>query len=314
MKAASKETVSEMVAYDYTSDFYDILRLEVVQGNSALTNEEQAQLQSHYHVMMNPGKNPIELVRIVYANRRYHPVKQLMTRDGQIVLDAGCGYGSESFLFASLGAKVFAVDFSEKQVEIAKKRQVYYEKRFGKKLNIHFAVSDLNKYVPSNDQIDLTWFASVFAAIEDQERLLTVIYENTKPEGQIMITDMNLANPLFFSKELLRRERAKKRSPEFARRGNFLRMLFRHGRKGAIYYPTKSDKKFDDVQFFTANTLEKLLTNVGFNCAEQSFSGFLPPFLYCKCTSFLERVFSKSFFLKYHGYFYHVSAKKITSY
>ncbi len=291
-------------------DFYSELRREVMAGNSCLGSDEQAMLQGHYNVMMNPEKYPVGLSSEIYSARRSHAVREIMALQDPVVLDAGCGYGSESFLFASLGARVLAVDRSTAQIGIAVKRKKYYEEKFGTPLDITFEAADLNTYTPSSGNISLTWIASVLAAIEDQDDFMRRVYSSTCPGGRVMITDMNLMNPLFLLNEWRRRRRAVKANAGFARNADFRRMLARRDRKGAAYYPSAAGEPFDDVQFFTARTLSALLKRIGFYPQGTAFSGFMPPRPRWQLSASMERLFSNMPFLRRFGYFYLVAASK----
>ncbi len=61
---------------------------------------------------MDSSRYPLDLVATVYARRRALPIRAIQDSKEPFVFDAGCGYGSDSLLFASLGARVVAVDLS----------------------------------------------------------------------------------------------------------------------------------------------------------------------------------------------------------
>ncbi len=187
-------------------EYYALLRREIIDGNPYLDNQEQSILQKFYPVMMNSKRYAVKSVSDIYVNRRSHAVQAILKTDTPIVFDAGCGFGSESFLFASSGAKVLSVDRSSDQIAIAKKRQHYYEEIFGKELDISFVIADLEEYVPDTNNISLTWLASVLAAIRDQNDFLKRIYKATREGGKVIITDMNLLNPAFLWNEWRRRK------------------------------------------------------------------------------------------------------------
>ena len=276
-----------------THTFYTLLRNEVINGNLYLSEDEQLMLQQHYPVMMNHTRYMPESVVNIYVCRRSHAVKAILESENPIVFDAGCGYGSESFLFASLGAKVLSVDHSEKQITIAKKRKRYFEKIFDKNLEIEFVAADLNEYIPELKNLSMTWLASVLAAIKNQQILLKRIIEATRKNGKIMITDMNLLNPLFLWNERHRRRRAFNESSKFAAHANFREMVWRKNRVGARYFPRDNRGVFDDVQFFTPRTLANLLSDTGFKLLPASFYGFVPPLFYHNAVTFVERTISK---------------------
>ena len=180
----------------------------------------------------------------------------------------------------------------------------------GKPFDITFTVADLDEYTPDIPDLSITWLASVLAAIRNQDRFLAKVYKATRLSGQVMITDMNLLNPLFLIKEWHRRQQAKDDSPEFADYSNFWAMVKRHGRIGARYFPGNNGRPFDDVQFFSATTLSKLLSNVGFTPRSALFSGFVPPQLWRLGLDSLENFFSRFPILGRFGYFYLVTGIK----
>ena len=95
-----------------THAFFTYLQTELMGGNPYLNEEERGRLRSHYPFMMNPNRYPTRLVSTIYASRRVHPVQTILVSRNPLVFDAGCGYGSDSLLFATVGAKVMAVDLS----------------------------------------------------------------------------------------------------------------------------------------------------------------------------------------------------------
>jgi len=290
--------------------FYAFMKNEVIQGNPRLDSSEQQRLRSHYPLISKLSHYPPEIAATIYSSRRSHAIKAILDTELPYVFDAGCGYGSESFLFAGLGAKVLAVDMSAEQIRIARKRQYYYEEHFEKPLDITFTVADLDEYKPDTNNVSLTWLASVLAAVRNQNKFLETTCEATRPKGQVMITDMNLFNPLFLFKEWSRRQQTKKSNLEFARKSDFWSMIRRRGRTGARYLTGNNARSFDDVQFFSSRSLSDLLDDTGFVPKFVDFSGFVPPQLWKMGLDHLENVFSRLPFLRQFGYFYLVAAIK----
>jgi len=276
-----------------TSAFFNYLQTELTSGNPHLSEEEQERLRSHYPYVMDSYRYPMELVATIYSTRRAHPTKAILESENPLVFDAGCGYGSDSFLFAALGAKVLALDASHDQIEIAKKRKRYYEKLLERTLDITFTVADLNEGTPASADISLTWLSSVLAVIEEQDTFLTRVYWATRTGGKIMIVDYNLWNPHFLWTEWRRRRQALSKSPEFARHADFWGMVNRKNRLGAMFFPRSEGGFFDDVQFFSPRSLGRLLERVGFRLSPSFFSGFAPPFLFNGLSAQVERAFSQ---------------------
>jgi SAM-dependent methyltransferase len=290
--------------------FYTHLRAELVNGNPYLDKEEQARLRRHYPFMMDSNRYPPELVSTIYTSRRAYPVQAILETENPLVFDAGCGYGSDSLLFAALGAKVEAVDVSTEQIKIAQKRKRHYEEILDRSLDVTFRVADLDEYTPGKESLSLTWLSSVLAIVRNQDTFLDRVYKATRTGGKVMVVDFNLLNPFFLWGEWRRRWQALRESQAFAREGDFWAMVQRRGRKGARFYARDGEGVFDDVQFFTPATLARLLRSVGFRPLTPRFSGFTPPFLFRRVLKDLERVFSRMPGLNNLGRAYVVTGEK----
>lgn len=294
----------------FTREFYALLRKEVREGNPALTASEQKKLQGHYEIMMQPGRYPVEIADRIYVARRAPAVRLLMERGGGLVLDAGCGFGSESFLFGACGMRVIALDQSDEKTEIAAKRLAWFEQCLGRRIDVTFQVADLNAVLTNIGGISLTWIASVLATIEDQNSFMQSLYERTEKGGVLMVTDMNLANPLFFLKEWLRRRRGHRRNKVFERESDFWAMVRRQGRRGARFVRDEYGGVFDDVQFFTPITLRALMEGAGFRKVKISYNGFIPPLAAKMGLTTLETGLGLIPIIRRHGYFYLATGSK----
>lgn len=294
-----------------TRRFYTALRQEVYGGKTGLTPGELAELRAHYPVMMQPGKYPPELVATIYTERRAPAVRAILDeagprQAGPRVLDAGCAYGSESFLLAAAGARVLGVDRSPEKIRLARKRKPYFEGLFGRPLDVTFEAADLDDFQPDGEPLSLTWLSSVLANLRDQEAFLGQVADSTRPGGRVLVTDMNLLNPLFAWSEWRRRRGLARQSREFARHLSFWRMFWRADRRGARYFP-RSDGgtgEIDDAQFFWWATLARLLRRAGLEPCRAEHSGFVPPFLRVPGQGALEKLLAQVPLLRWGGYFY----------
>ena len=307
-ESARRSTVAEGCEARAMS-FYGVLRKEVLGGNPGLNAKEQSLLRGHYPTLQKFLDYPCEIASAVYASRRSHAVRAIVESEDPLVFDAGCGYGSESFLFAASGARVVSVDRSAPQIAIAIKRKRYFEELYGRSLDITFIEADLNEYVPERG-LSLTWIASVMATLQDQGAFLRRLCGSTRLGGRVIITDMNLRNPLFLVKEWRRRKKAAQKFPGIGGSSAFWHMLRRKGRNGARYFEAGDGSSFDDVQFFAPGTLASLLKCTGFDPQAPLFSGFSPPMMTGKRHVGLEHFLGRMPLLRSFGYFYIISGIK----
>ena len=292
-------------SYHTAADFYRCLRTEVVEGNPALSKSENELLRAHYPIMMQECSYPMRLAQRIYAARRQHAVAAVRAAESPVVFDAGCGYGSESFLFAMLGARVIAVDLSPAQIAIAERRRAYYES-LNKPLAIEFIVADLDSYVPPESDLSLTWLASVLPSIKNKLEFLRRVGSATRRGGRVLITDLSMANPMFALSE--------------HRRGHFgdgrlswvrplLDRLQRQPHE-ACRYPIGPDNPDGYAQFLDSRRLAALLISSGFTVSVVDHAGFAPPQILGSFSAGAEAWIGQLPWITRFGLFYTVGADK----
>jgi len=92
--------------------------------------QEAAFADTHYVAYADQlAVNPAMLKKYTHPEQmwdwRQFGMKLLGKVEGQSLLDLGCGMGEESIYFALLGARVTAIDISEKGIEIARNRAAH---------------------------------------------------------------------------------------------------------------------------------------------------------------------------------------------
>jgi ubiquinone/menaquinone biosynthesis C-methylase UbiE len=110
-------------------------------------------------------------------------------KDGERVLDLGCGNGRLFELFQGRNIEYIGVDFSEKLIE--KAREKYGE---------HFQIADMFSLPFSDNYFDSVWSIAVFHHIPSEVlRLKTLIEVKRvlKPGGKIIMTCWNLYQPQY---------------------------------------------------------------------------------------------------------------------
>jgi 2-polyprenyl-3-methyl-5-hydroxy-6-metoxy-1,4-benzoquinol methylase len=95
------------------------------------------------------------------------------------VLEVGCGIGTDTISFARAGAKVTAIDYSEKSLEIAKQRAEVY----GLEIDFYKAnAEELSKIVPV-ENYDLVYSFGVIHHTPRPERAISEIRKYMGPES-----------------------------------------------------------------------------------------------------------------------------------
>ncbi len=108
------------------------------------------------------------------------------------LLDVGCGLGMQSLLFGMLGAQVVGLDLRPDCIELCRKRQAYYEKALGRRLDVTFEAAD---FLGSRDQpagaYDGVFSMSAFIHIQPTESTVATIARLIRSRGRVFIWDMN---------------------------------------------------------------------------------------------------------------------------
>jgi len=104
---------------------------------------------------------------------------------GKKVLEIGCGIGTDTINFARHGARVTAIDVSEKSLEIARKRSTLY----GLQERVHFVcgnAEELSRFVPV-DGYDLIYSFGVIHHTPHPERIFEQLRQYSRPGTTIKI-------------------------------------------------------------------------------------------------------------------------------
>lgn len=112
-------------------------------------------------------------------------VKMLNLKDGQKVLDIGCGIGGSAFLMhREYGAHVRGIDLSTNMIDIANERATAY-----KLSNVTFTVEDATTAAYEDASFDVVYSRDTILHIADKEALFSNFYRWLKPGGVLMISD-----------------------------------------------------------------------------------------------------------------------------
>ena len=119
-------------------------------------------------------------------------------KNTQTIFDLGCGLGMQSIIFASLGAKVTAVDISGEAISLCNKRKLYYEKKLNMELDIDFIQCDyrLAKANDFSSKFDSVFSMSAFSHIYPMENTVQLTSSILKQDAKIYLYEKN-PNHLF---------------------------------------------------------------------------------------------------------------------
>jgi len=125
-----------------------------------------------------------------------HLKKHNISLEGKIILDAGCGSGYSTQLIINefKPSKIFAFDFMEEQIRLAKKRNLVAEFSIGDVANINF---DSNTF-------DAVFVFGVLHHVPEWRKALSEIARVLKPGGIFIVEELNgfvitIANILGFT-------------------------------------------------------------------------------------------------------------------
>ncbi len=121
-------------------------------------------------------------------------------------LDVGCGFGSESYLAASLGCDVQGIDLSELRLGRAGERRRYFEKCYGKALNVEFDIRNAVETGFESDSFDLVYNTQFLTHVFDPESFIRECKRVLKPGGFLLSMDTNKLKPYAWLKTSLERK------------------------------------------------------------------------------------------------------------
>ena len=110
-------------------------------------------------------------------------------REGQKILDAGCGVGGPaSYIASRLDVDIFGLTISKIQVE--KSKDILLSKPL--KGRVHIQEGDYHKMVSiyGKEQFDRILFLESFCHYQEQEKLIQAAYDCLKPGGILYIKDL----------------------------------------------------------------------------------------------------------------------------
>jgi SAM-dependent methyltransferase len=109
-----------------------------------------------------------------------------------VILDLGCGTGTQSLAFALLGAKVFCLDMDSMALDILNERKKFYERQSGRALDIQIWSADVFGFnYASIAPIDGVYSLFAFNMMQPSRDLISLLAPHMSDNGKIALLDGN---------------------------------------------------------------------------------------------------------------------------
>lgn len=140
--------------------------------------------------LIEQNRNAYNAIAIPFSDTRkqlWNDLKPLVkyTKNSNKVLDLGCGNGRLYQLFCDLSIEYVGVDFSEGQLEMARKN--YPE--------VKFVLGEMTDLPFKDNEFDIIYCIATFHHLSHRESRLKALEEMKrvlKPEGKVVMTNWNL--------------------------------------------------------------------------------------------------------------------------
>lgn len=132
-----------------------------------------------------------------FISPRNNILDEVGIKEGDFVLDFGCGSGSYILPLAELVGKsgrIYALDINPLSIE--KGRKIVLKQRL---LNVQFILSDCDTLLPDKC-LDVVLLYDILHDLEEPDMILSEIHRILKPNGILSCTDHHLKNDKIISK------------------------------------------------------------------------------------------------------------------
>jgi SAM-dependent methyltransferase len=112
-------------------------------------------------------------------------------KPGDCVLDAGCGPGRFSIVAAKLGAKVTALDLSDKQLEIAREKITAAGQFDGIEKFVRGDICNLSMFADGQFDLVICFGGALSYVCEKRQKAADELIRVTKPGGAVLVSAMS---------------------------------------------------------------------------------------------------------------------------
>jgi len=143
-------------------------------------------------------------IRRYYSGQLTEVTAMVRGQPGALVLEVGCGCGSESLWLALQGARVYGIDVRADRVAVAESRAEVLSGFAGRPLPVQFASANFLD-LPAEPSYDIIWMEQTFHHLEPRRRVVEHLARLVRPGGHLVVSEANGWNPLLQLQLLLRR-------------------------------------------------------------------------------------------------------------
>lgn len=143
-----------------------------------------------YYEMHSASEAAVERARLVKGKLMRFLVRLQRNASGLVVVDVGCGAGSQSFVWAEEGHAVRGLDISAPLVEIARQRAQ------GRGLDVQFDVGSATRLPYADRSADVCLLPELLEHIEDWQTCLEEAVRILKRGGVLFVSTTNALCPV----------------------------------------------------------------------------------------------------------------------
>jgi SAM-dependent methyltransferase len=244
---------SEELLFSFCSLFESELQAREREGLDLLS------LRTYYKNMFTQDNRLIPISAFGYSQRLIPAVDENLILEGKgRILDAGCGFGTESLLFSLAGTEVVGVDLVPERIDLARSRIKYYQSKCEQPLRLKFFSANIFRFLETSDPFDIIWLMEAISHIYPAEKFLGIAYSKLKEGGKIILTDPNSINPVAWTRSVKIRG-SLKHSPH---------QKFKDPESGVPV-------EYGQERIYTVFGLKKILEKAGFKIKKTRMSGFM---------------------------------------
>jgi 2-polyprenyl-3-methyl-5-hydroxy-6-metoxy-1,4-benzoquinol methylase len=179
---------------DYVAGFYAHLPAELKNaGYKAEENGMLADKHLYYGNYLDPKSVNYFSKMVLPPIARAISYLGIRSETPKVILDAGCGGGMQSLIFASLGAKVVGLDLREDSIALCKQRKRYYEQLLGRPLDIEFTAIDFTQAdrLGMKTRFDGAFSMSAFSYMKPMETTVAIMSSMLRAQGKVFLFERN---------------------------------------------------------------------------------------------------------------------------